>query len=34
MQVLKAAEKPQAVLRDMAVAPVETLVQGAGARTP
>jgi hexosaminidase len=31
-QVLKAAEKPQAVLRNMAVAPVETLVQAAGAQ--
>jgi hypothetical protein len=27
---LKAAEKPQAVLRDMVVAPVEMLVQAAG----
>jgi hexosaminidase len=34
MQVLKAAEKPQAVLRNMAVAPVETLVQAAGAQRP
>ncbi|MGA8740800.1 MAG: family 20 glycosylhydrolase [Terracidiphilus sp.] len=33
-QVLKAAEKPQAVLRDMAVAPVETLVQAAAAQKP
>ena len=30
MQTLKAAEKPQAVLRDMIVAPVEALVQAAG----
>lgn len=30
MQTLKAAEKPQAVLRDMIVAPVEKLVQAAG----
>lgn len=30
LQTLKAAEKPQAVLRDMIVAPVETLVQAAG----
>jgi hexosaminidase len=30
LQTLKAAEKPQAVLRDMIVAPVEVLVQGAG----
>jgi hexosaminidase len=29
MQILKAAEKPQAVLRDMVVAPVEALVQAA-----
>ena len=29
-QTLKAAEKPQAVLRDMVVAPVEMLVQAAG----
>jgi hexosaminidase len=29
MQTLKAAEKPQAVLRDMVVAPVEALVQAA-----
>ena len=34
MQVLKAAEKPQAVLRDMAVAPVEMLVQAAGSQKP
>ena len=34
MQVLTAAEKPQAVLRDMAVAPVETLVQAAAAQKP
>ena len=33
-QMLKAAEKPQAVLRNMAVAPVETLVQAAGAQKP
>lgn len=32
MQKLKAAEKPQAVLRDMIVAPVETLVQAAAAQ--
>jgi hexosaminidase len=31
-QALKAAEKPEAVLRDMVVPPVELLVQGAGAR--
>jgi hexosaminidase len=30
MQLLKAAEKPQAVLRDMIVPPVEALVQAAG----
>ena len=30
MQTLKAAEKPQAVLRNMIVAPVEALVQAAG----
>jgi hexosaminidase len=30
LQTLKAAEKPQAVLRDMIVAPVEKLVQAAG----
>lgn len=30
LQILKAAEKPQAVLRDMVVAPVEALVQAAG----
>lgn len=30
LQTLKAAGKPQAVLRDMIVAPVETLVQAAG----
>jgi hexosaminidase len=33
-QVLKAAEKPQAVLRDMVVAPVEMLVQAAAAQKP
>jgi hexosaminidase len=33
-QTLKAAEKPQAVLRDMVVAPVEMLVQTAGTRKP
>jgi hexosaminidase len=33
-QTLKSAEKPQAVLRDMIVAPVETLVQAAGAQKP
>ena len=33
-QTLKAAEKPQAVLRDMVVAPVETLVKAAGAQQP
>jgi len=32
LQTLKAAEKPQAVLRDMIVAPVEMLVQAAGKR--
>jgi hexosaminidase len=32
--VLKAAEKPQAVLRDMAVAPVEMLMQAAGGQKP
>lgn len=31
-QALKAAEKPQAVLRDMVVAPVEMLVKSAGAQ--
>ena len=30
MQLLKAAEKPEAVLRNMVVAPVETLVQASG----
>jgi hexosaminidase len=34
MQLLKAAEKPQAVLRDMIVPPVEALVQAAGSRQP
>ena len=29
-QTLKAAEKPQAVLRDMIVAPVEALVHASG----
>ena len=33
-QTLKAAEKPQAVLRDMVVAPVEMLVQAAGTQKP
>ena len=33
-QVLKTAEKPQAVLRDMLVSPVGTLVQAAGAQMP
>ena len=33
-QSLKSAEKPQAVLRNMVVAPVEELVQAAGAPTP
>jgi hexosaminidase len=33
-QVLKAAEKPQAVLRNMIVAPVEMLVQAAGTQKP
>jgi hexosaminidase len=33
-QSLKVAEKPQAVLRNMVVAPVEELVQAAGALTP
>ncbi|HMG85045.1 MAG TPA: family 20 glycosylhydrolase [Terracidiphilus sp.] len=33
-QTLKAAEKPQAVLRDMVVEPVEMLVQAAGAQKP
>lgn len=33
-QTLKLAEKPQAVLRDMVVAPVEMLVQAAGAPKP
>jgi hexosaminidase len=33
-QTLKSAEKPQAVLRDMVVAPVEMLVQAAGAQKP
>jgi hexosaminidase len=32
MQALQTAEKPQAVLRDMVVAPVETLVQAAAAQ--
>lgn len=32
LQTLKAAEKPQAVLRDMIVTPVEALVQAAGKR--
>ncbi len=31
MQILKAAEKPEAVLRNMVVAPVEMLVEAAGA---
>jgi len=34
MQTLKMAEKPQAVLRDMIVEPVEMLVQAAGAQKP
>ena len=34
LETLKAAEKPQAVLRDMIVSPVETLVQAAGAQKP
>jgi hexosaminidase len=34
MQLLKAAEKPQAVLRNMIVPPVEALVQAAGSRQP
>ncbi|MGA8089450.1 MAG: family 20 glycosylhydrolase [Terracidiphilus sp.] len=34
MQTLKSAEKPQAVLRDMVVAPVEMLVQAAHAQKP
>jgi hexosaminidase len=33
-QTLKTAEKPQAVLRDMVVEPVEMLVQAAGAQKP
>jgi hexosaminidase len=33
-QVLKTAEKPQAVLRDMVVEPVETLVKAAGVQKP
>jgi len=33
-QSLKTAEKPQAVLRDMIVAPVEALVEAAGAQNP
>jgi hexosaminidase len=33
-QTLKAAEKPQAILRDMIVPPVEVLVQAAGAQKP
>lgn len=33
-QSLKMAEKPQAVLRDMIVAPVEALVQAAGTQNP
>jgi hexosaminidase len=33
-QTLKAAEKPQAVLRNMIVAPVETLVQAAAGQKP
>jgi hexosaminidase len=33
-QTLKAAEKPQAVLRDMIVAPVEMLVKAASAQKP
>ena len=33
-QVLRTAEKPQAVLRDMLVSPVGTLVQAAGAQMP
>ncbi len=33
-QVLKVAEKPQAVLRNMVAAPVETLVQAAAAQKP
>ena len=32
LQILKAAEKPQAVLRNMIVAPVEALVKAAGGR--
>ena len=34
LQTLKSAEKPQAVLRNMIVAPVEGLVQAAGAQKP
>lgn len=34
MQTLKAAEKPQAVLRDMIVSPVEALVKAAAAQRP
>ena len=34
LQLLKDAEKPQAVLRNMIVAPVEALVQAAGPRQP
>ena len=34
VQLLKTAEKPQAVLRNMVVAPVEMLVQAAGAQKP
>jgi hexosaminidase len=34
MQLLKAAEKPQAILRNMIVPPVEALVQAAGSRQP
>ena len=34
METLKAAEKPQAVLRNMIVAPVEMLVQSAGGQKP
>ena len=33
-QVMKTAEKPQAVLRDMVVEPVETLVKAAGVQKP
>ena len=34
VQILKAAEKPQAILRNMAVAPIEKLVQAAAAQKP